>query len=100
VPGEIVATSQPLVDMVLLPPAKRWDSLVPSARSSYWAMIAEALRADPGVGRRTPWLRAARPLYAVERIRPPVGPALTSVVLSLLALSRRVGIRLRRSDRA
>ena len=33
VPAEIVATCEPLVELVLQPPAKRWRALVPSARS-------------------------------------------------------------------
>ena len=61
VPAEIVATCKPLVELVLQPPGRRWRDLVPSARASYWAMLRPALLADPRMGRRIAWQRAARP---------------------------------------
>ena len=70
VPGEIVATSTPLVRLVLLPPATRWDALVRSARPSYRAMLAVAPRADPGTARRGPRWWAVRALSDVERFAP------------------------------
>jgi hypothetical protein len=90
VPGGIVATSTPLVRQVLVPPATHWDALVRSARPSYWAMLAVAVRADPGSARRSRRWWAVRALSAVERIPPPVGPALASALLSLVARVRTV----------
>jgi glycosyltransferase involved in cell wall biosynthesis len=97
VPAEIVATCEPLVELVLRPPAKRWTALVPSARSSYWAMVRPALRADPRMRRRIAWRRAVRLAFAlVERVGPPVGPAAASAILSVLAMPARVRHRLGR----
>ena len=97
-PAEIVATCEPLVELVLRPPARRWYAVVPSARSSYWAMIDTARRADPGMGRRMAWGRAARPAFAlVERPGPPLGTAAASVILSVLAIVTGVRRRLLRS---
>jgi hypothetical protein len=99
VPGEIVATSTALVRLVLLPPAMHWDELVRSARPSYWAMLATAVRAKPRPGHRSRWWRAVRALVAIEHVPPPVGPSLASAILSLVARGRRVIVWLRRSDR-
>jgi glycosyltransferase involved in cell wall biosynthesis len=99
VPGEIVATSDALVRLVLLPPATHWDSLVRSARPSYWAMLALAVRADRGTGQRGRRWSAVRGLVAVEHIPPPIGPSLASAILSVVTRGRRVVVWLRRSDR-
>ena len=99
VPGEIVATSDALVRLVLLPPATHWDALIRSARPSYWAMLALAVRADRGAGQRGRRWWAIRALVAVEHIPPPIGPSLASAILSLVARGRRVVVWLRRSDR-
>jgi hypothetical protein len=98
VPAEIVATCQPLVEFVLQPPGRRWRELVPSARASYWAMVRPALRADPRMGRRIAWRRAARPALAIDRrVGPPLGPAAASAVVFALELPSRVRRRLRRA---
>ena len=100
VPAEIVRGCEPLADLVLRPPGKRWHELVPSARGGYWAMVRPALRADPRMARRVAWRRAVRPAYAIgRRFGPPLGPALASAMLSLVELPDRVGDRLRRVDR-
>ena len=98
VPAEIVATCEPLVELVLQPPAKRWISVVPSARPTYWAMIRPALRADPRMERRIAWRRAVRPAFTLaRRIRPPLGPAAASVILFVVSAMAGVLRRLRRS---
>lgn len=99
VPGGIVATSTPLVRLVLVPPATHWDAVVRSARPSYWAMLSVAVRADPGDDRRSGGWLAVRALSAVERIPPPVGPALASAVLSVVSRGRRMIAWLRGSRR-
>ena len=96
VPAEIVATCEPLIELVLQPPAKRWTALVSSARPSYWAMIQPALRADPRMERRIAWRRAVRPAFTlVRRVGPPLGPAGASVILfvvsAMTGLRRRLG---------
>ena len=97
-PAEIVATCQPLVELVLQPPAKRWVSVVRSARPSYWAMIGPALRADPQMERRIAWSPAVRPAFTiVRRIRPPLGPAFASVILFVFAAAAALRRRLGRS---
>jgi glycosyltransferase involved in cell wall biosynthesis len=98
VPAEIVATCEPLVELVLQPPAKRWRALVPSARPSYWAMVRPALRADPGMGGRIAWRRAVRPAFTlVRRVGPPLGPAAASAILFVVSFTSGVLHRLRRS---
>jgi glycosyltransferase involved in cell wall biosynthesis len=99
VPGEIVATSTALVGHVLLSPARHWDTLVRSARPSYWALLAVAVRAGPATGHRSRGWWAVRALVAVEHIPPPVGPSLASAVLSLVARARRLVVWLRRTPR-
>ncbi len=98
VPAEIVATCEPLVELVLQPPGRRWRELVPSARASYWAMVRPALRADPQMGRRIAWRRAARHAFALDRrLGPPLGPVAATAVVSGLETITRVRRRLRRS---
>jgi hypothetical protein len=98
VPAEIIATCEPLVELVLQPPGMRWRVLVPSARASYWAMVRPALRADPRMGRRIAWRRAVRLAFALDRrIGPPLGPAAASAVMSVLETMTRVRRRLRGS---
>jgi hypothetical protein len=99
VPSEIVARSTALVRLVLLPPATHWDALVRSARPSYWAMLAVAVRAKPGKGRRDRRWSAIRALVAVEHVPPPLGPTLASAILALVTRGRRFVVWLRRSDR-
>jgi hypothetical protein len=97
-PAEIVATCEPLVELVLQPPAKRWIALVSSARASYWAMVRTALRADPRMERRLAWRRAVRPAFTLaRRIPPPLGPAAASVILFVVSGLAAVRRRLRRS---
>jgi hypothetical protein len=98
VPGEIVGTSTALVRLVLLPPATHWDALVRSARPSYWAMLAVAVRAKPGTRHRDRRWSAVRALVAVEHVPPPLGPALASAILSLVTRARGLVVWLRRSD--
>ena len=96
-PAETVATSKPLIELVLQPPGRRWRELVPSARASYWAMLRPALRADRRMARRISWRQVARPALAVDRVLPPpLGPAAATAVLVTLDLPTRVRRRLRR----
>ena len=98
VPAEIVATCEPLVELILRPPAIRWHAVVRNARSSYWTMIRPARRADPRMGRRIAWRRSVRPAFIViQRVGQPVGPALASAVLWLNAVESLVVKGLRRS---
>jgi hypothetical protein len=98
VPAEIVATCEPLVELVLQPPAKRWRALLPSGRSSYWAMVRPALLADPRMGSRIAWRRAVRPAFTLaQRIGPPLGPAGASGILFVVAITTGLRRRLRRS---
>jgi glycosyltransferase involved in cell wall biosynthesis len=98
VPAEIVATCEPLVELVLQPPAKRWRALVPPARSSYWAMVRPALQADPGMGQRIAWRQAVRPAFTlVVRVGPPLGPAAASGILFAVSVTSGLLHRLRRS---
>jgi glycosyltransferase involved in cell wall biosynthesis len=46
VPAPILARSDLLVRRILWPPARRWRSLAPSARSSYRRMVRASLRPD------------------------------------------------------
>jgi glycosyltransferase involved in cell wall biosynthesis len=97
VPADTIATCEPLVELVLQPPGRRWRELVPSARGSYWTMLRPALRADRRMGRRIAWRQVARPALAVDRLLPPpVGPAAASAVLFVLDLPTRIRRRLRR----
>jgi glycosyltransferase involved in cell wall biosynthesis len=100
VPGEIVGRSTALVRLVLLPPATHWDGLVRSARPSYWAMLAVAVRAKPGTRDRDRRWSAVRALVATEHVPPPLGPALASASLALVTRVRRQRDWLRRSKDA
>lgn len=97
VPAEIIATCEPLVELVLQPPGRRWRDLIPAARASYWKMLRPALRAAPGMGRRVAWRRLARPALAIDRrLGPPLGPAAATAYVSVLETLTRVRRRLRR----
>lgn len=97
VPPGIVASSGPLVDLVLRPPARRWSALLPSAHAGYWRMLRAASRADPGMAGRVSWRATVAPAFAlVSRSDTPMARAAASAVLWLESMAARALGRLRR----
>ena len=82
VPVPILATSDGLVTHVLQSPAKRWPSLVRSARPAYWRMVRVATDAEPRIARRLAWHWTVAPAFVLVRRFPgPVSQAVASAVL-------------------
>lgn len=90
VPGPILASSEPLIHAILHPPAGRWRSVVPSARSTYWAMVRPALRADPRMAIRIGGPLRAPAFGLVRLFGAPIGTALASGLLTVVDIARRV----------
>ena len=82
VPTPILATSDGLVTHVLQSPAKRWPSLLKSARPAYWRMVRVATDADPRIARRIGWHWTVVPVFVLVRRFPgPLSQAIASAVL-------------------
>ncbi len=96
VPAAVLATSDHLVKRILRPPIGGWRTETRATRSSYWRMVRPALRADPRMARRIggwPLL----PAFALVRwLGAPLGTAVASGIVSILAFGRSV-LRSRRS---
>jgi glycosyltransferase involved in cell wall biosynthesis len=97
VPAPILAASDPLVHHVVVPPARRWHDLVPSARTSYWDVVRVIYRPGVPLRRHGRWQRIMWPaLLILARSRSPLATAAVSVVIGVLSSVARSVRRLRR----
>jgi hypothetical protein len=98
VPGPVRAGSIPAVERLLMPPAVRWATLVPSARSSYWRVARLILRDGPRpmgqIGRS--W--DALPAFVIaRRFDGRRADAVASATMTVAALPRRMARRIQRA---
>jgi hypothetical protein len=96
VPAPILARSKALVQHVVVPPARRWNDLVPTARPSYWAVVREVYRTGVPMRPRGRWQRVAWPGFLIARRWPsPLGTAAASMFIGVVSVVSRIGGRLR-----
>jgi hypothetical protein len=97
VPVAVVARSEALVQHVVVPPARRWHDLVPTARPSYWAVIRAVYRTGVPMRPRGRWQRVAWPGFLIAaRWRSPLGTAVASMFIGVVSAMSRIGGRLHR----
>jgi hypothetical protein len=85
VPASVLAGSDVLVEHVIVPPARRWTDLVPSARPSYWTMVRAAFRRGVPMRPRGRWQQVAWPAFVlVRRSDARSSTAAASVIVSVV----------------
>jgi hypothetical protein len=96
VPVPVLARSEAVVKHVVVPPARRWNDLVATARPSYWAVVRAVYRTGMPMRPRGRWQHVAWPAFLIARRWPsPLGTAAASTFISVVSAVSRIGGRLR-----